>query len=129
MCTVHSGKYPLYWKDQSVSIISYSNLIATKSFNYKHVLLVPISHIIRLVTLLLVTLTLPITSLWNLFFKCANYCEPKSINRKHNLCNTHATSIFKDQNVAKHLSYLHDKYIFSPFKNPTHLFTMEIIWP
>ena len=28
--------------------------------------------------------------------------------------NTYATSIFKDPNVAKHLSYIHDKYVVVP---------------
>ena len=36
--------------------------------------------------------------------------------------NDHPTSIFKDQNVAKHLSYLHDKYVVVPAdKTPSNI--------
>ena len=36
------------------------------------------------------------------------------IKKLNGSINAHATSIFKDRNVAKHLSYLHDKYVVVP---------------
>ena len=36
------------------------------------------------------------------------------IKKLNGSINAHATSIFKDPNVAKHLSYLHDKYVVVP---------------